>query len=138
VVNAYANGFAQDRNDPALYQAYVDRMVALGLPAMAYHQAQTLTTLQTDNGLAWSVLAYVDARRGEMPDAVSAVILAGQFAPDDSFVQSTAGEILAWYDLKADKSQLPDHTAGGVAKIRKLLGKRDAFTSAYDTAKKAY
>src|SRR6516165_2434738 len=86
-IAAYANGFAIDRNDPRLYDAYVSRMVDLGLPEIAYHQAQTLTTLQNNNGLAWGVVAYVDARRGQMPEAVSAINLAGQFAPDNKFVQ---------------------------------------------------
>src|SRR5512141_1126835 len=53
VVAAYANGVAMDRNAPRLYEAYVARMVDLGLPELAYHQAQTLTTLQSNNGLAW-------------------------------------------------------------------------------------
>src|SRR5215471_8957266 len=60
VVAAFAD--ATDRNNPKLYDAYVTRMVDLGLPEMAYHQAQTLTGLQSDNGLAWGVVAYVDAR----------------------------------------------------------------------------
>lgn len=52
-VAAYANGIALDRNDPKLCEAYVARMVDFGLPEMAYHQAQMLTTLQSNNGLAW-------------------------------------------------------------------------------------
>ncbi len=92
-VTAYANGIALDRHDPKLYEAYVARMVDLGLPELAYHQAQTLTTLQSSNGLAWGVVAYVDARRGQMADAISAINLAGQFAPENKFVAHTAGEL---------------------------------------------
>jgi uncharacterized membrane protein YgcG len=97
-----------------------------------------LTTLQSSNGLAWGVVAYVDARRGQMADAILAINLAGQFAPEDKFVAHTAGELLAWYDLKADKTTLPDNARQGLAKIRALLGKQAAFTGAYDTACKAY
>ena len=138
VISAYASGFAVAFNDPQLYQAYVTRMVDMGLPEMAYHQAQTLTALQPDSGLAWGVMAYVDARRGQMPEAVSAINLAGQFAPANQFVAHTAGEILAWYDLKADKSKLPDNAKEGVARIRVLLEKQPAFISSYDTARNAY
>ena len=137
-VTAYANGFAIDRNEPKLYEAYVARMIDLGLPELAYHQAQTLTTLDATNGLAWGVVAHVDARRAQMPEALSAIILAGQFAPDNKFVQQTAGEIVAWYDVKADKAQLPASANEGIARIRDLLSKQAAFSSAYDTAKKAY
>ena len=50
---AYVNGAAVDRNDPKLSEAYVVRMVDLGLPELAFHQAQTLTTLVSNNGLVW-------------------------------------------------------------------------------------
>src|SRR5262245_19019611 len=70
VIAAYANGTAVNRADPMLYEAYVSRMVDLGLPELAYHQAQTLTTLGSNSGLAYGVIAYVDARRGEMDEAI--------------------------------------------------------------------
>ena len=93
-VAAYVNGAAVDRSDPKLSEAYVVRMVDLGLPELAFHQAQTLTTLESNNGLAWGVIAYVEARRGNLPEAISAINLAGQFAPDNPLVQRTAGEII--------------------------------------------
>ena len=138
VVAAYGSGLAITTTDPSLHAAYVSRMVDMGLPEMAYHQAQTLTTLQPNNGLAWGVVAYVDARRGLMPDAVSAINLAGQFAPTNKFVAHTAGEILAWYDLKADKTKLPDNAKDGLARVRALESTQPEFTTAYDTARKAY
>jgi len=138
VVAAYGSGLALTTTDPKLHQAYVARMVDMGLPEMAYHQAQTLTTLQPDNGLAWGVVAYVDARRGQMPEAVSAINLAGQFAPTNKFVAHTAGEIVAWYDVKADKTKLPESAKDGLARLRTSLAKEPAFTEAYATAQKAY
>jgi Flp pilus assembly protein TadD len=137
-VAAYVNGAAVDRKDPKLSEAYVIRMVDLGLPELAFHQAQTLTTLQSNNGLAWGVVAYVEARRGNMAEAISAINLAGQFAPTSPLVQRTAGEIMAWYDTKADKATLSENARRGLATIRGLLEKRPEFANAYDTAKKAY
>jgi hypothetical protein len=137
-VAAYANGAAIDRNDPKLSEAYVIRMVDLGLPELAFHQAQTLTTLQSNNGLAWGVVAYVEARRGNMAEAISAINLAGQFAPTSPLVERTAGEIMAWYDIKADKTTLSENAQRGLATIRQLLDKYPDFADAYETAKKAY
>jgi hypothetical protein len=77
-------------------------------------------------------VAYVDARRSQMPEAVSAINLAGQFASSNKFVAHTAGEILAWYDLKADKTKLPENAKDGLTRIRGLLDKETAFTEAYD------
>jgi hypothetical protein len=137
-VAAYVNGAAIDRNDPKLSEAYVVRMVDLGLPELAFHQARTLTTLQSDNGLAWGVVAYVEARRGNMAEAISAINLAGQFAPTSPLVERTAGEIMAWYDIKADKTTLSENAQRGLATIRQLLEKYPEFANAYETAKKEY
>src|SRR5664279_2846747 len=138
VVAAYGSGLAVAPSDPKLHEAYVTRMVEMGLPEMAFHQAETLATLQPTNGLAWGVVAYVDARRSQMPEAVSAINLAGQFASSNKFVAHTAGEILAWYDLKADKTKLPDNAKDGLTRVRGLVDKQPAFTEAYETARKAY
>jgi hypothetical protein len=137
-IAAYANGIATDRNNPRIYEAYIAKMVELGLPEMAFHQAESLTGMESNNGLAWGVVAYVDARRGQMPEAISAVVLAGQFAPDNPFVLRTAGELTAWFDLKADKSTLSDSTKDAVAKLRANLNKHTAFADAYNAATKAY
>jgi hypothetical protein len=137
-VAAYVNGAAVDANDPKLSEAYMVRMVDLGLPELAFHQAQTLTTLQSNNGLAWGVVAYVEARRGNMAEAISAINLAGQFAPTTPLVERTAGEILAWYDIKADKASLSENAHRGLATIRQLLEKYPEFADAYEAAKKAY
>src|SRR5512135_3143821 len=59
-VSAYANAIALERNQPKIYEAYVARMVDFGMPELAYHQAQTLTGLNSSSGLAWGVIAYVD------------------------------------------------------------------------------
>jgi hypothetical protein len=137
-VAAYANGAAVDRNDPKLFQAYLIRMVDFGLPELAFHQAQTLTTLESNNGLAWGVIAYVEARRGNMAEAISAINLAGQFAPENPLVERTAGELMAWYDVKADKATLSENARRGLASIRRLLEKHPEFANAYETATKAY
>jgi len=137
-VAAYADGAALDRNDPKLDEAYVTRMVDLGLPELAYHQAQSLTTLEPNNGVAWGVVAYVDARRGQMPEAVDAINRAGQLAPNQEFVLRTAGEILAWYDFRADHSTILPDAQDSLAQTRARVGRTIAFTSAYNTASNAY
>jgi hypothetical protein len=137
-VAAFANGVALEGKQPNIYAAYISRMVDLGLPELAFHQAQTLTTLQSSNGLAWAVIAFVNARKANMPDAISAINWAGKFAPDNRFVQHTAGEIIAWYDVKADQASLPMAAKDGLAKTRGLTETSPAYIAAYETAKEAY
>ena len=73
-----------------------------------------------------------------MAEAISAINLAGQFAPANPLVERTAGEIAAWYNIKADKATLSENAQRGLATIRGLLEKRPEFANAYKTAKKAY
>ena len=73
-----------------------------------------------------------------MAEAISAINLAGQFAPTSPLVERTAGEIMAWYDIKADKATLSENAQRGLATIRQLLEKYPDFANAYETAKKAY
>jgi hypothetical protein len=73
-----------------------------------------------------------------MSEAVSAINLAGQLAPEDKFVQCTAGEIVAWYEVKADKSAFSESAKAGLANVRSLLEKEVAYTGAYEAAVKAY
>ncbi len=137
-VQAYAQGLAMYQNDPAFYTAYVERVAQMGLPELGYDQARTLVKLQPNNGSAWGVIAYVEARQGNMIAAITDVRRAAQFAPNDNFVDQTAGEILAWYDVQAGKSQLPDSAKASVAKVRALMQGRAAFTDAYNAASQAY
>ena len=137
-VSAYASGFAADRTNVVLHNAYVTRMVDFGLPELAYHQAQLLTSLDAHNGLAWGVVAHVNARQTDMPGAISAITLAAQSAPEHPFVQRTAGEVLAWYDAKGAQAYMSEDCRTGIAKTRALMTNRPAFTDAYNAARRAY
>jgi hypothetical protein len=137
-VSAYAGGFAADPNNIALHNAYVTRMVDFGLPELAYHQAQQLASLDARNGLAWGVVAHVDARRTDMPGAIAAMDLASQYAPEHPFVQRTAGEILAWYDARNAETFMNEACRAGIARTRARMENRPAFADAYNAARKAY
>lgn len=138
VVAAYGNGLTLNRNNPRLHMAYIGRMVDLGLPELAYHQAESLLVLDPNNGLAHAIIAHVNARRGQMVDAISQINIAASLSSDNWFVQRTAGEIIAWYDFKADKTQIPDNVEDGLARTRDLVDRSTAYTQAYDAATRAY
>ena len=59
-----------------------------------------------------------------MPEAISAINLAGQFAPDNPFVQRTAGEIIAWYD--ADPARYGDNSALPGLRFTELMPRQAA------------
>ena len=138
VVSAFAGGVAVDPRNAALHEAYLRRMVDLGVPEMAAHQAQILTGLDAGNGLAWGVMAFVYARRGQMPTAARAVARALKALPDDPFVLSTAGQLVAWYYYGAEPSSVPRETQQVLLAVRLKHGQKAAFTEGYLAGRDAY
>jgi len=135
VVLAYANVLATDRGNARLHDAYVSRMVELGLPELAYHQARLLAELDPNNGMAWAVLAHASAKRGEMGESLSAVIRAVDHCPENPFVQRTAGAILAWCDENRDPINEHELLKKSIEKMRKDLAQAKAFSEAYAQGK---
>ncbi|MGH7970344.1 MAG: hypothetical protein ACREIC_16600, partial [Limisphaerales bacterium] len=138
VVQAFASASAVAPNDSQVLNAYVSRMVDLGLPEIAYHQAQALATMEPENGLPWAVVAYVDARRNDMADAATAIEKAARYSPDNAFVDRAAGGIVAWSETDGGKAGLSSSDLEKVADVKSILNKRSEFTTAYNAAREGY
>ncbi len=136
-VSAFAAGLAINDKSVLLHEAYLRRMVDLGAAGLAYDQAKTLSELDGSNPLAWGVMGFVLAQRGEMIDAVSAMDRATDRTSDDPFVLNTAGQLLAWYDEFApgERRKVPDKSRDTLEVFRRNLGAKEAFKSGYETAK---
>lgn len=137
-VAAFANGSAADPNNVQLNEAYVNRMVDLGLAGATYQQARLAVGLDPSYGLGWAVMAYVDFRRGEPEAAILDVTLAIQNSPQDRFCQTVAGMLLAWYDKNRDQLDLPDPLRQSLAKAHLAMDGQAAYVTAYDKAKATY
>lgn len=135
-VGAFANGLAIDKTNVKLYEAYVDRMVVFGLPGLALHQAQVVTTLDPAYGVGWGVIAYSESRQGNMDGALSAIVPAVQNASNDKFVQASAGELLAWYDK--NNPSVAQGLKDSLAAIKTRLASQTTYAQAYKEAKDAY
>ncbi len=133
VVAAYARSSAAGYGtNPELLSAYVNKMITFGLPDAAYIQAQTLVDVDPKNGVAWGVLSYMAARQGQMAEALADLAQAGNRAPDDKFIQATAGQLLAWYDM--NKPTVSDSLKNSLDKVRKMMSSQKAFKDAYQQA----
>jgi hypothetical protein len=137
-VQAYAAAPHNTVNDPQLEQAYVERMATLGLPELAATQAQDLARRQPNDGMAWGVVAYMEAKAGRTDLALTDIVAAARYAPKDPFVQRTAGELLAWYDARGDKSQITQSLQVALETLRGTLAATDAYKDGYAQAVKAY
>jgi len=137
-IDAYAKASAADRNSVAAEEAYVEKMVSFGLPEMAEAQAQDLTRKDPNNGLAWAVMAYMDAKRNQTPAALTAIVAAAKRSPADPFVQRTAAELIAWYDVRGDKAKIDASLQQSVEDMRRDLSQRQLYLDSYARAKAEY
>ncbi len=88
--------------------------------------------------MAWGVIAYADVQRPNRVAAISAINLAGKYAPSNHFVERTAGKIAAWYDVNPDKNQVPRRARLNFAILREVLVYHMTFELAHYTAKPDY
>jgi hypothetical protein len=140
-VSAYAAAVGRTgANDPAVADAYVRKMVEFNLPDLAESQARELLKQDPKHDVARAVVAYTLGRRGQATDALATIVQAttGEQTPTDPFVLRTAGQLVAWYDTRADKATLPERLKDDVETMRKKLSPQDTYGLAYGAARDAY
>jgi hypothetical protein len=144
-VAAYARAVAEGSDRVLIDQAFIVRMVELGAPEMAEAQAANVTRNTSGDGLAWAVLAFANARRGQLEPALVQVGRAVDLAPGNRFVARTAAQLLAWYDAqRSSNNRSPDvpEARPGVSEpvdraahvVHKTMHSRATFVRAYDEA----
>jgi hypothetical protein len=137
-IQAYADAQAVASGNLAVEQAYVQRMVDLGLPEMADTQAQDLLRRDPESGLGWGVSAYISAKREQTTAAMFEISNAVKFAPKDPFVLRTAGQLIARYDAHEDHGQAPDNLNETVERLRAQLAGSVIYADAYADAAQTY
>ena len=137
-IDAYATALAASPGDVAVPATYLRKMVEFGLPEMAEKQALDVSTRDPNNGLAWAVLAYMDARRDRTSDALTKIVTATSHGSDDPFVLRTAAQLVAWYDARAAKDTLPAVLRDSVEKMRSGLSAKSGFAEPYQRAHDEY
>jgi hypothetical protein len=125
-----------------LEHAYLHKMIDFGLPEMAVSQASDLTARNPKDGEAWAVVAYMNAKRAQGGPATAAALvniqLAVRYAPDSPFVIRTAAQLVAWYDVRADKSQVDAAARAAVDDLQLRLANNTTYADAYMQARTDY
>jgi tetratricopeptide (TPR) repeat protein len=137
-VEAYAKARAAAPGDPQLAVAYVHRMVALRAPQLAQKQAKEVVQQNPEDGIAWAVLAFCDGAMNNTNAAMNELTSATRLAPEDEFVQYTAGQLLGWYDALGKASDLPPGLPEKLQFIKEDFGERPAFAETYKGALSFY
>ncbi len=137
-MSAYSQGMKTEPNNAKLNQAYLERMVELEVPHAANYAAQQLVSVDPANGLAWGVLAYMEAERGNMPLALTNIVLAAKQTPDHPFILRSAGQLFAWYDSTANRPNLPETIQISLDSLKLAMGKAATYSEAYQQASEFY
>lgn len=134
----YAQAQEAAPNSPTVAATYVRRMVQLGAPLLAESQARAVTEHDRRNGLAWAVLGLASLTRDDTTTAAEQLVQAARYAPENEFVQITAGQFVAWYDTRSRELVPTPAERRAVTQIRTALRGRTAYLEAYRDAKLAY
>lgn len=130
-ITAYASAYAATGSETMTERAFILRMIDFGVPEMSEKQAQSLAAHGAD-GVAYGVLAFSSARADKLDEAVVHIKEAARISPNDLFVQRTAGQVLAWYDVKSEQAAFKEPVQKAAEDVRERLGSRRAFVTAYN------
>ena len=136
-ISAYARGRAAAPEDLKLHKAFLRRMTRAKLPGLAHEAARKVVSAEPDNGLAWAVIAHVQAAGGRLEEALWSVVQAAGHRPDDPFVLQTAGALLGRYERQKDRVKVPKVLAAMLKRLAGELAGRKAFDEAYRAARPA-
>ncbi|MCK4277384.1 MAG: hypothetical protein KAX78_12770 [Phycisphaerae bacterium] len=94
----YAEAMKIDGKNTELCEAYMRRMWHFEKYRIAYYPALQLTKKDPTNGLAWGIVGYYQAMRGNYLKALEPTLQAAKCMPDDAATMSNAGSLVTWYD----------------------------------------
>jgi len=94
----YAEALKIDAKNTELCEAYMRRMWHFDKYKIAYYPALQLTKKDPTNGLAWGIVGYYQAMRGNYLKALEPTLQAAKCMPDDAATMSNAGHLVAWYE----------------------------------------
>ena len=132
VIAALVDGLEADGGDVRLHRAYLREMIAFGQPELADDMARRLVELDPNDGLGWSVIAYMAAERNQLPEAAGAMVRAVRHLPDNTFVVLTAARLLAWYDSRPTPAALDKALIEELEQTRERLARNELFVAAYE------
>ncbi len=128
---AYARGCAVDRSHPAIHDVYMQRMLQFGQPQLAKYPARALIGIDPGNGMAWGVLSYNHARRGELMDALVTTLRAVEADPKNPSHLHNAGQLIAWYENELEAPALPNALRRAMARVKDRHDEDKTFALAY-------
>lgn len=135
---AYVAARNTGRKDPEVYKAYIQRLLELGEPRMAFITATELTRLEPDNGVAWGVIGYTHACAGKMALAYAALVKAAALAPDNIGILSNVGLLSVWEQKSPGIDEVPAAAKESMSSNGGDWSTRESYTNGRTEAEAAY
>jgi hypothetical protein len=136
-MRAYALATAITRDSLELQEAYMKKMLRLGMPNIAYYPAVAALRLDDDNALALAVVGYMKGRQGNMEDAFVNTLQAAVQLKTDPSVMHNIGQLVAWFDGDPTNPRVTDATRRLLAQSRNELEKSDQYADAFNAIRAA-
>jgi hypothetical protein len=129
---------APDRSNLDVEHAYVRRMEQLGTPELADSQAKDVVARDPKDSVGWATIAESDAKRGKMPEALSAISNIAGLPTDDPIVLGASGRLIAWYQNFGATVQIDPNVKQRIDDLSRQLADKPAYADALNKAKDAY
>ena len=133
-VAAYNAANLVDRGNLEVNLAYMKKMLKLGQLQYAVYGARWVVSVDPDNILALSVLAYRDASIGDIESAMPMIFHALSRSPDDASLLHDAGQMVAWFDAQEGRTDWPEDIRRPIIASRGAWLSKTSFSEAYEQA----
>ncbi|HDZ20800.1 hypothetical protein LCGC14_0269200 [marine sediment metagenome] len=130
-VAAYVEANKLLRGDVQANEAYMRKMLTFGEVTKAVIGARWLVHSDKDHGLAWGVIAYVDAGRGSLAKALAEIVQAAALLGDDPGVMHNAGVLAAWSEASGPAANIPTRLRKTISRSIDKWLENSAFAEAY-------
>ncbi len=127
---AYNRLAQMEKQTPAAHNAYMRRMLQLGMPQAAQRGAYMLAGRDSTNGMALGVTAYLAGKRGKYDEALPAAVRSALYAPDDPSAQNNAGQLIAWYEALKNPPRIDDALKRAIARAKEDLSGKKPYDQA--------
>ena len=97
---------------------------------IAYYPALQLTNADPTNGLAWGIVGYYNAMRGNYFKALEPTLKAAKCMPDDAATMANAGSLITWYEKTKPQPKVSQEVKNLIELGKMSWGGSKQFTEA--------
>ncbi len=134
----YAGIARRARDSAELRVAYIEKLIELDSPDMAYTAVSELVRISPDSPLAMTVMGYCQARRGDYRAATGQLAKAAAMGVTDEATMENLGQLVAHLDWAPKATALDEDAAATVEANQEAWAGNDAYQRGYAAMSAGY